>query len=101
MSAGDAVVVWLAVAKQGHQWRNGGVAGGTWLLLEGQEAVAWRGTSKTARGLRTVAASGQHGVVMAVKWRLMSMTQSGRVEVFPLRLVSMSQSDRVRRRPRW
>jgi len=40
MSASDAVVVWLAIANQGHQWRHGGVAGGTWLLPQGQEAAS-------------------------------------------------------------
>jgi len=28
-----AVVVWLAVTKQGRQWCHGGMAGGSWLLL--------------------------------------------------------------------
>jgi len=50
MHASDTMVVWLAVANQGHQWRHGGVAGGTWLLLEGQEALARRGARKAARG---------------------------------------------------
>jgi len=50
MRASDTMVVWLAVANQGHQWRHGGVAGGTWLLLEGQEALAQRDVRKVARG---------------------------------------------------
>jgi hypothetical protein len=29
MSASDVVVVWPVVAKQGHQWRHGGVTRGT------------------------------------------------------------------------
>ena len=58
---------------------------------------AARGRQQGGRGgVRTVVVSGQHGAVMSAKWRLVSMTQSDRAEVFPLRLVSMSQSDRVR-----
>jgi len=54
------------------------------------------GSKGAAEVFVQVAASGQRGVVMSAKWRLVSMTQSDRAEVFPLRLVSMSQSDRVR-----
>jgi len=31
--ASDAMVAWLAVTKQGCQWRHSGAAGGSWLLL--------------------------------------------------------------------
>ena len=31
--AGIVMVAWLAITKQGRQWRHGGVAGGSWLLL--------------------------------------------------------------------
>jgi hypothetical protein len=64
VSPSDAVVEWLVIAKQGRQWRHGGMDRGTWLLLDLQAAEVDDAVRSSSPG-----AAPQGGQEVVVQWQ--------------------------------